>query len=182
MISEERQKENHENYGNNYLTWKMTSEDLFIAANCLAINRISCDWKKLSVGDVMPEALRTLSAELLLKGSSLECLLKALYLKKGFGKLIKAGTYKKINNVGEHNLLDLVDHLKISFSKEERFLLNRLTLFTKMGRYPVPKNWADIKIQNLPFGGKGGKSFWDESKDDELYCIIRNKILKELDL
>ena len=57
MMSEELQKTNHESYGNNYVTWEMVSDDLFIASNFLERNRISFDMTTLRVGDAVPDEL-----------------------------------------------------------------------------------------------------------------------------
>ena len=180
MISEADQKGNHKQYGNNFRTWENTSENLLIAANHLASFRNSVDIVNLKVGDPKPDGLKVLNSELLLKGSSLECLFKALYLKMGKGELVSESGYVKIAGVSEHNLLDLADIFDLTFTIEERFVLNKLTLYTKMGRYPIPKNWYDNKIQNLPNGGKGSKLFWQYPSDDLIYEDIRQKIVFEL--
>ena len=128
MLPEDYLKENHKNYRNNYIVWKITSEDLLISAEFLCKIRFSKKDEVLLIGEVVPDAFRIINSELLLRGSLLECLLKALYLKKELGKLVGENGYQKINGVGEHNLLELADKLNLKFTDEERFC-NKKTFF-----------------------------------------------------
>ena len=172
-------KENHIKTGNNYVSWEIASDNLDLAANILKTSRENIELGELYTGDPVPPEIGLVQTELFLRGSSLECIMKALYLKLLRGDLVDSDGYKKIPSVGEHDLVQLAKAVGIESNEKELFLLSRLTLYAKMGRYPIPKKWQDDFMRNWPEGG--GLVFgWFLIEDHELYQRFRNNIKKLL--
>jgi len=181
MLSEDRQIEMYETYGNNFRSWLISADNLLAASRVLKKQRDEFDESQLKIGDSEPDEIKVLFPELMLRGFAIECLLKSIWLKNG-GKLTANGEYKGIPGANSHDLLQLSDANKISFTKTQRDVLKRLSLImVSSGRYPISKKWSDNKIQQLSGGGKGHPSFWMYPSDDKKFegiVIILNKHLE----
>src|SRR5439155_2222868 len=98
--------------------------------------------------------------EIMLRGFALECLFKALWVKRG-NVLASQGKLQKIPDVGNHELLQLADKLELECEPKERDLLKCLVLFTtSVGRYPIATAWSKTRIQEAFGGGKAPPTYW----------------------
>ena len=178
MLSEERQIQMHEDTGNNHIAWEIFANNLLVSSNVIK--------KQRDRGEVdengIPYDIQILFPEIMLRGFAVECLLKALWVKRG-EKLVSDGEYKGIPGASDHNLLQLADVNGINLTKSQRDVLKRISLImVSFGRYPIPKKWIDNKTQKLHPSGKGRQSYWmDKSDSERLEGIIREiqKCLEE---
>lgn len=141
-----------EYWANNFLIWKLKAEELVAAAVILANNR-EIERKKFLKERKMTNSVDTFLPELMMWAYSIECLLKAVYLKTG-GKLIQEK--KLIPKWGSHNLVQFAHDVGIKLSDDETGILKELTIVaTSIGRYPIAKkieetpmevNWLDNKM------------------------------------
>jgi hypothetical protein len=112
------------------------AEGLFTAADVLKKHREEfdighCTW------------FHTLSAELLLRGYAVECLLKSLWGQQG-NTLVAAGRYIGPN---DHKLVPLAAKGKVNLDAEEEDVLERLSCYTLYaGCYPIATKWEMSKI------------------------------------
>jgi len=159
------------NFGNDYGLWLSTASDLIIASAVLeeSYNSAFEDSEKPNAGDMVSETLAVLNSRLMLCAFSIECSLKALWLKQG-KILAKEGKY-----VGPkyHDLERLADELGIKdkFSTGEIHVLRVLTWFIFKGRYPISSN---SKEEQKLYG-------WGIPDDDENRISILRKIGTEID-
>jgi hypothetical protein len=131
-------------------------------------------------GDPVPDGERAGPSEIMLRGFALECLLKALWIKRG-NVLASQGELQKIPGVGSHELLQLTQELAFKCKPNERDLLKRLSVFmTSVGRYPIATDWSKTKIQKTFGGGKGPPTYWTSPHDDNAYNAILARIEAEL--
>lgn len=177
MWSRERQIQNYEDYGNSFISWKMSADRLLVASNVLKHQR---DENKIDK-DGIPYLVTILFPELMLRGFAAEYLLKSIWLKNG-GSFVSNGEYQGISGAKDHNLLNLADVNKVIFTKTQRDVLNRLSLImVSSGRYPISKKWSDNLIKSQHGGGKGASSFWRTPSDDKTFENILNVLYKNLE-
>jgi len=182
MLSDEKQIENFDLIGNMPETWVMSAEDLLAASRILRIHWERFDHLAMHVGDPIPDEGKIHSVILMLQGLAIECLLKALYLQRGKGKLAENGKYLEIKGAGSHDLVQLADVVGISFNKEQRHLLKRLSIFvTSMGRYPIPKHWRETSIQKLPSGGEAPPTYWVTRRDNQTFDTIKTYLREAIE-
>ena len=168
MMSEAEQIEYYNRTGNTPTAWIVAADSLQAAARILKGHRDRFDPMQLSVGDNVPDEGKVLFPELMLKGFAVECLMKALWLKRG-NKLVVNGKYVGIKGAADHNLLQIADALGLCFKGRERDVLKQLSsIMTSVGRYPIPRDWSDRKIQKIHGGGKGMPGYWRYPSDDEI--------------
>ena len=159
------------NFVNDYGLWLTTASDLIIASAVLeeSYNRAFEDSEKPNAGDMVSETLSVLNPRLMLCAFSIECHLKALWLKQG-KILAKKGEY-----VGPkyHDLEKLADELGIKdkFSPGEIHVLKVLTWFSFKGRFAISSNSKEEQ--------KG--YVWGIPEDDEIFTSILRKIGTEID-
>lgn len=178
MPVDEWQLDQFQKVGNDHNAWMLSAGDLFAASRLLRKVRNSFDTESIGVGDAIPDEGRIHATELMLRGFAVECLLKALWVMRG-GKICVEGKYVGINGAGDHNLIQLSDVNKLSFTEPQRDVLKRLSIFmTSVGRYPIPKHWHETKMQSTLGGGKASPPHWVTPSDDENYDSIVN-ILNE---
>ncbi len=106
--------------------------------------------------------------------------MNALYIIKG-NLIVGDGKIKSKENVKPHNLIHLILACGLPINDLEKDLLERLTFYSKDGRYPIPKKWTDQKIGDLYGGGKGPKTYWKYPSDDDSNDQLRNKIIIEIE-
>jgi len=97
----------------------------------------------------------------MLKGMAVECLLKAMWVKRG-NVLVADGRYCRVPGARDHDLPQLAAAVNFNVNSTEVAVLCRLSLFIAAGRYPIPKSAAT-------FGEAGTTwSSSDEGVFDEL--------------
>jgi len=133
----------HTRAGNLPEAWRSCAEDLLAAAAVLRERRESPP--PLAMGDLVGSEWRIHPAELMLKGMAVECLFKALWVKRGHSLVID-GKYVSVPGAGDHDLVQLAGVLQLTLSDFEKDLLRRLSHFIEYGgRYPVPKNAEKLR-------------------------------------
>lgn len=172
MLSEDWQRDQYERVGNDHNAWALCAGDLLAASGVLRKVRSTFDLESLAAGDTVPDEGRVHLADLMLRGFAVECLLKALWVKRG-GTVCVGGRYVGIKGAADHNLVELSDVNQLSFTPDKRNVLKRLSIFmTAAGRYPVAARWSDTKIQSTPSGGKAQPTYWATPSDDDAYDSI----------
>jgi hypothetical protein len=181
MMPEAEQIEHYDRLGNSPEAWIATADSLQAAARFLKAHRDRFDPTQGNVGDPMPDEGKVLFPELMLKGFAVECLLKALWLKRG-NKFAVDGKYVGIQGAADHDLLQLVDTIGLHFNLKDRDILKRLScLMTATGRYPIPQRWSARKIQKLRSGGKGRLEYWEYPTDDHILEGVVATLEQELE-
>lgn len=162
--------------GNSPEAWASSADSLLAAATLLRAARAN----PLNVGDPVPDGERARPSEIMLRGFALECLFKALWVKRG-NRLASKGELQKIPGVGNHELLQLAQKLDFKCAPTEKDLLKRLSLVTtSVGRYPIATHWSKTKIQKTFGGGKGPPTYWESPRDDNAYKSIVTRLEAEL--
>ena len=141
--------------------WEMTADSLLSAEGLLRKARIDyykTTIKGIKVGQDIPPEGKIFNVELMLKGFAVECLLKALWVKKG-NTLARAGKFLKIPGVGNHRLVQLANKVGLNIREKHTSLLRRLEIYvTSIGRYPIAENWETTKITRASGPPTSGKS------------------------
>lgn len=153
--------------GNSWRAWNRQGRDLLRVARHLVGKRNHI----LRTRQSDPEdpdfelGAEYLRSALLLRAFGMECLFKALWLARG-GYLTDAGHYIGIPGVGQHDLCALAKKLSFSLTREERDVLERLTVFGEFGRYPIARNYL-----------KGGLSKqWWSAGDHSVFGGVRGRL------
>ena len=128
MLSDDWQLEQYQLVGNDHNAWALSAEDLLAASRLLRKLRSTFDIESLGVGDAIPDEGRVHPTDLMLRGFAVECLLKALWVKRG-GTVCVDGRYEGVKGANDHNLVQLCDANGLSFNGAERDVLKRLSLF-----------------------------------------------------
>ncbi len=158
-MPEAEQIKHYDRTGNTPTAWILAAGSLQAAARILKAHRDLFDPSQLKVGDNVPDEGKVLFPELMLRGFAVECMLKALWLKRG-NKLAVGGKYVGIKGAANHNLLQLSDKVGLHVNERERDVLKRLSnIMISTGRYPIPTDWSARRIQKLRGGGKGIPEF-----------------------
>lgn len=119
-------------------------------------------------------AVQTGNQAQMLYAFAIECLFKAHYLKSG-GILYVDGCVQKIPGVSaSHDLLQLCDAvgLRKHFNKSQRTVLDRLTLWTEIGRYPAPLKSTRYGHKLLSNGWMYLRGVWTYQDEETLYEIL----------
>jgi len=180
MMLEADQIKNYDRTGNTPFAWILSADCLQAAARILKSHRDRFDAMRFKVGDDVPDEGKILFAELMLTGFAAECLLKAVWIKRG-NKLAVGGKYVGVKGAADHALLQLADAVGLDLDRNARDVLKRLSIImTSGGRYPIPRDWSARKIQKFRGGGKGIPEFWQYPRDDQLLEKVFAVIQKEL--
>lgn len=183
MLSEERQRKNFDATGNCPMAWIQAAERFMASVRILRGHTNNFDPTRGETGDPIPDEGLALSVVPLLRGFAIECLLKALFLKKSCGYLAENGKYIDITGAGANELVQISNAVSVTFSADQRDVLKRLSIYmTSVGRYPIAKDWNRTKIQKQPTGGKGPPTYWRYPTDDEIVDSIEEMLMKELDV
>ena len=162
-------------------TWRQCAEDLLISSCLLYNSYSSVDLTSLPVGAHVPDQGKIFGIIKMLRAMALECLFKALWLKKG-GKLAKDGKYVKIPGTNDHNLLSLADRVSekcgLSINSDDRELLKRLSLSISRGRYPINKIW---ELTKTPPAGKVPAEWWRFPTDEQMFLSLLSRLTERLD-
>ena len=89
---------------------------------------------------------RFLGPVLLLRACAVECALKAMWLRQG-NTLGRDGRLQKIPGSRGHELIPLTEAVGWRVSEAERVVLDRLSLWNELGRYPTPADWEKWTTQ-----------------------------------
>ncbi|MGA8345390.1 MAG: hypothetical protein WB781_25900 [Candidatus Sulfotelmatobacter sp.] len=152
--------EQHTWAGNSPEAWQLCARDLRAAATVLRERRESIESGSAPVLTALIHP-----AELMLDGMAIECLLKALWVKRG-NKLARDGKYLGVPDAGAHDLVQLAGAVKLILSDLEKDTLRRLSHFIEYGgRYPVPKNAEKLRLTSAPAGGRAVATTWSTPTD-----------------
>ena len=123
---------------------------------------------------LVSRSVQTGSQALMLYAFAIECLFKAHYLKSG-EILYVDGCVKKVPGVSaSHDLLQLCDALGLQnrFNKAQRTVLDRLTLWTEIGRYPAPLKSTRHGHKLLSGGRMYMRGLWGHQNEVTTYEIL----------
>lgn len=177
--------------GNNAYSWWSAAERLFSGSKylCLhsAYHTLDSDeilsLVKSDQGLLPPEPLRIGGVIMMLRGMGIECLLKALWVDNG-RELAADGKYQKIPGSTEHNLMSLSDKVgavvKLDLTADDRYVMERLSVYIVTGRYPIPRNWEVTKPKSLPRGVFGSITNWEFPTDERTYNQMVEKLTSKL--
>ena len=169
----------YERAGNEPACWRSCAQDLLAAASVLRQRREKCPPDVTD--DLVGSQWRIHPPELMLRGMAVECLLKALWVKRG-NRIVKDGEYVGVPGAGSHNLVQVAGVLQLRLSRPEVDLLRRLTEFIEYGgRYPVPRNAQDLRPIRRPGGGKAPGTGWFTPGDQLLFDNVIRRLEKALD-
>lgn len=122
-------------YGNDYQAWRIQSNDLWIAANCIREKRFNQD---IGPKSIFGKYTFTDYPEFMLRGFSFECLFKAVWLKKGNKIYSEKGELVISSHFKHHNLIKMANEISFNLNKNEEIFFKILSHITKhLGRYPV---------------------------------------------
>ena len=188
----EWQKSEIEKYGNNHAGWISVSTNLILAGAILSkmyASALVIMLRNVLNGGAATDKPRTDDEEatvhrghqthtigLMLFAFAIECLLKAVFLKRG-GKLYREGKLNIPRRPSRtHNLLDIAEALDCSslFTNQQQEVLDLLSARNEMGRYPVHSKFDTYGLQ--PPNGNDPVRFygiWDARKSAIVFDIIR---------
>src|SRR5262245_22288958 len=147
-MDRERRIEQHTWAGNSPETWRSCADDLLAAALVLRQRRHSTD----PCAVPMHQPWRLHPIELMLSGLAVECLFKALWVKRG-NRLTSERKYVGIPGAGDHDLVQLAVVVHFTLSDFEKDVLTRLSHFIEYGgRYPIPRNADKLTLTKSPHG------------------------------
>lgn len=169
-------KKIHEGAGNLPRAWEGAAEDLLAAAQILKERHESFDRASLGPNDPMPPESGVKPVELMLRGMAVECMLKALWLKRG-NVIVRDGKYFGVRGAGQHDLPQLASATGFQIDAVETDLLRRLSHFIQYGgRYPVPRDASQLMLIPSPGGGRGAPTSWSTPADQHSF----NEIVRRL--
>ena len=166
-MDSKRRIERHTWAGNAPGTWQSCAENLLGAAAVLRRQRLLQGPEPVQ----LPAGCLLQPPELMLSGMAVECLCKALWLKRD-GTLAKDGKFIGVPAVGMggHDLVTLSTVVGLDMSDAERDCLQRLSQFIVYGgRYPIPKNAEDLRMTKRPGGGESESTSWNSPGDQ---CLL----------
>jgi hypothetical protein len=181
MISDQWQIENYDKSGNIPQAWEMSADSLLAAEGLLRKERTiyyTTTAQSIKAGQEIPPEGKILNVEIMLKGFAVECLLKALWVKKG-NELAHKGKLHKIPGVGDHKLIQLAKKMELQIDEKQTSLLRRLEIYVaSMGRYPMGVNWETTKITKA---SGGPPTCWSVPSDDLLFDRFIGLVQEEID-
>jgi hypothetical protein len=155
----------------------MCAGDLLAAAAVLRERREAVNPQPVPVASEW----RTHPIELMLNGMAIECLLKALWVKRGH-TLAKDGKYVPVPHAGAHDLVQLARVLHLTLSSLEKDVLRRLSHFIEYGgRYPVPTDANKLQLTRTPRGGRAEATHWNTPSDQRLFDTVVSRVNRLLD-
>jgi hypothetical protein len=116
----------------------------------------------------------------MLRGMTIECLLKAIWLKGG-GILAHKGKYRTIPGTKDHDLYSLItkvsEKTELGLTNEEMKILSRLSFAITSGRYPIQKSVTGRNPSTPKMNEKIKWNKWAIPKDDKLFGSIVAKLM-----
>jgi len=130
---------------------------------------------------------RFLGPLLLLRSCAVECALKATWLKKGI-RLGEHGKLVSIPGSAGHDLVALAKSVDFSTSDAERAVLDRLSLWNEIGRYPTPvnrKKWTTTDVSGVLAVAESGEQHrmrfsWSVDNEEE-FARLETRLVKALE-
>jgi hypothetical protein len=161
-------QEQHDLVGNFWPAWRVSADGLLYASGVLR-GRMSV--RRGAIAQVGP-------IDLMLRGFAVECLLKAIWVKKG-NLLTRGGRLVPIQ-AGAHDLVQIAHRVGFRLTAREKDVLRRLSHFaTYAGRYPVPTRAADMALTRAVGGGKAAPTTWG-STDNSIFNAVLRRLKKSL--
>jgi len=118
----------------------------------------------------------TLCVCAMLVGYALECALKALWVKKS-NKLVEGSRYKRIQTVGDHDIVGLAAAVGYAPTSKEKNVLARLSKFAVFaGRYPVGKTPETMKPSDDMYLNRVDVGYFSK-QDFRVAQSVLNKII-----
>jgi len=130
--------------------------------------------------DLVSRSVQTVGQALMLYAFAIECLFKAVYLKAD-GVLYVNGTVNKLSGVSiSHDLLQVCDAvgLKDYFDQDQKTVLDRLTLWTEIGRYPAPLKSTRYGHKLLDNGWMYMRGIWSYTDEVTTFRILEALYLR----
>lgn len=135
---------NFDQRGNSFKNWIITARELLASAIVLRREREKVEEPKVAGVSKAPMECLTFWVELMLCAFAIECLLKALWLKKG-NQIAKDGVYCKILTKENHDLVALCQKVAFPINSVEEKILTKLSeLGRATGRYPISRNFTQM--------------------------------------
>lgn len=167
----------HEGVGNLPRAWELVAQDLLAAAQLLSERHDSFDRESLGQDDPVPPEGRVKPVELMLRGMAVECMLKALWVKRGHA-IVQDGKYLGVHNAGQHDLPQLASAAGFVSDAVEMDLLRRLSHFVQYGgRYPVPRAASQLMLTQTPAGGRSAATTWSTRADPSAFDEIVRRLV-----
>lgn len=111
MLPDSKQIAMYDQVGNKSAAWEASADSLLAAASLLQMARNIAGTVPIHVGDPISDGEKSQPAELMLRGLALECLFKAVWVKRG-NLLALGGKLQRMRGAASHNLLQLADKLQ----------------------------------------------------------------------
>jgi hypothetical protein len=104
-------------------------------------------YRGMDAEEVMPALL---AVRAMLLGYAVECVLKALWVRKKGNDLIRNGKYVGVKGARDHNLVQLAQQAGFALTVAETQVMRRLTKFAMFaGRYPVARTPEEMRPDGL---------------------------------
>src|SRR5437870_4009614 len=112
--------------------WETAADDLLNASGVLAREREAVLKRAPEEADAKSALAATMlrPAELMLRGMALECLMKAVWLKRG-GRFVEGVGFRGFAGSRKHDLIEMAKALRLKLPPREEDVLDRLTAFVR---------------------------------------------------
>lgn len=180
VMQEMSKIENFDEIGNSIDAWKQKAEELSFCAEGLQSYANSESSKTY---DLMEQAIPQLNVfwvKQMLRGFTLECLIKALWLKNN-ESLCENGKYKGLDGIKNHKIHEMAPKVGIRTNEIEKKILRILGAFaTSGGRYPVFTKYDSLRKDF----GAGNPLFilrWDLHTLEPAYLEFKEKLVEKIE-
>jgi hypothetical protein len=172
-LSDLFQKQSHSASGNNPSNWMRKGQQLLKASEVLK-KVVDEEWecaKKLLHGGRPTFPPDVVDQMHMLRSFALECLFKALILRKG-GMSFCEGD--QISYGDGHPLVDLAKNASIALTKPEGDIVRRLEAYVYLGRYPLLKKYKHDSLSARL--DREAKCHWSFDKEEIPFANVLRKI------
>ncbi|WP_221030920.1 hypothetical protein [Actomonas aquatica] len=172
--------DNFDETGNSVDAWKQKAEELSFCAEGLQSH---ADSESSKVYDLQKQIILQMSSfwvKQMLRGFTLECLLKALWLKNG-NSLCDQGRYNGLDGIKNHRIHEMAPKVGFQTNDTEKRVLRILGAFaTSGGRYPVFTKYDSL---SKDFGSGNPKFIleWNLQELEPAYFELRRKLVNEIE-
>ncbi len=189
----------HAEGGNTAQVWINKAKQLLETAEILMSNIVQ--WRKLYIPSrggqsrtpeeqkLVTKSMTVHSTAIMLYAFAIECLLYAIYLKSNRDLFKDNGDIQKIRDGVTHELLKLSMFVVFSdvLSDCEKTLVDKMTYYVVIGRYPLPGKLRDVGYQfrnggHSTFSGKWlyTRGFWANENDEAILADVFTKLFHHL--
>jgi hypothetical protein len=166
----ELRKQIFDQRGNSCTNWIITARELLAAATVLCRQREKAEPEVAGVSKAPMESL-TFWVELMLCGFAIECLLKALWVKKG-NQIAKDGEYIKVMKTENHDLVALCQKIGFPLNPKEKVILVKLSeLARATGRYPIAMSHSKMHDETEQWSSE------EDRINEELVLRLKKEIV-----